>query len=242
MPSRGILVGGFLATLVIGGAAWTWLRPDTKIVAHRVIAPTTAVAPVATPPVTATPADAQPLPPVDTTSDRKVVIRALDKVTMRMQEFEMAMDQTVQFGRLSIRVRTCQANPPEQPPENAAFLQIAETKPDSKQVQLFSGWMYGSSPALNALEHPVYDVWVMACKMNFPDKGPDTVDVAAVSAVEKRGTGNADEDAVASEAPIPRRHAARPRPAAATPEAAPATADTPAAPDTAAPVEGATDN
>ncbi len=244
MATRGIIVGSALATILFGGvAAWFWLKPTAKIVGHDVpgsvevkIAPLKEVKIIAAP-------NQQQQPPVDSTSDRKAVIRALDKVTMRMQEFEMAMDQTVHFGALDIRVRTCQANPPELPPENSAFLQISETRPDHKKVQVFSGWMYGSSPALNALEHPVYDVWVMTCKMSFPDKGPDTIDVASASAIEKRGTGNADEDAVAASDEIkPKRKARKPKVEVTAPaETGAAPSDTPA--ETApAPAEGTTDN
>lgn len=242
MATRGIIVGSVLATVLLGGtAAWFWMKPNARIVGHAVPgAVAVSIAPLKEVPIAAAPNQKQ-LPPTDSTSDRKAVIRALDKVTMRMQEFEMSMDQTVKFGALDIRVRTCQANPPELPPENSAFLQISETRPDTKKVQVFSGWMYGSSPALNALEHPVYDVWVMACKMSFPDKGPDTIDVAAASAVEKRGTGNADEDASVTDEVLPKRKARNPRADAVVPEAA-APADIPTEPVVTPPVEGTTEN
>ncbi len=246
MATRGFIVGAALATVLFGGAAaWFWLKPNAKILGHEVPGAPAAIKtsqPLAV--LIAPMPDQKTLPPVDTASDRKAVIRALDKVTMRMQEFEMAMDQSVHFGALDIRVRACQANPPELAPENAAFLQISETRPNNKKVQVFSGWMYGSSPALNALEHPVYDVWVMACKMSFPDKGPDTIDVAAASAIEKRGTGNADEDAVASSDEVkPKRKVRKPKAdVAASAETGTAPIDVPTESAPAAPAEGATDN
>ena len=60
-------------------------------------------------------------------------------------------------------MRRCHKTPPEEPPESAAFLEIVDVRPDSPEVLLFSGWMFASSPAISALEHPVYDVWVVDC-------------------------------------------------------------------------------
>lgn len=126
---------------------------------------------------------------------RKAVIRVLDKITMRLREYELDMDQSVRFGVIDIRVRTCSATPPYERPENTAFLQIDEQRPGRARQRIFSGWMYGSTPSLNPLQHPIYDVWVIKCKMSFPDKGPDTIEVKAVSDEEKRGTGDSLEDA-----------------------------------------------
>ena len=70
----------------------------------------------------------------------------------------------MRFGTLSIRVRDCEKSPPEETPENAAFLEIDEVRPGEARTRLFSGWMFASSPAVSALEHPVYDVWVIDCK------------------------------------------------------------------------------
>jgi hypothetical protein len=140
---------------------------------------------------------------------RKVVIRALDKITMRMREFELEMNQPIRFGTLDISVRTCQATPPELPPENAGFVQIDDNRPGQPKLRVFSGWMFGSSPAINGFEHSIYDVWVVGCKMTFADKGPETVEVEAVSAVEKRGTGDSLEGEIASGADAKPRRKAR---------------------------------
>jgi hypothetical protein len=140
---------------------------------------------------------------------RKVVIRVLDKITMRMREFELELNQPVRFGTLDISVRTCQATPPELPPENAAFVQIDDNRPSQSKSRVFSGWMFGSSPAINGFEHSIYDVWVVGCKMSFVEKGPETVEVEAVSAVEKRGTGDSLEGAIAADANTKPRRKAR---------------------------------
>ncbi|HZD26463.1 MAG TPA: DUF2155 domain-containing protein, partial [Alphaproteobacteria bacterium] len=94
-----------------------------------------------------------------------VVLRGLDKITARITTFEAPIDQEVSFGTLRITARTCHKAPPEEPPEVAAFLAIREVRPgDPAPTELFTGWMFASSPALSALEHPVYDVWVIDCK------------------------------------------------------------------------------
>jgi len=70
----------------------------------------------------------------------------------------------VQFGTLAIHVRDCEKSPPEDAPESAAFVEIDETRPGEIRNRVFSGWMFASSPALSALEHPVYDVTLLDCK------------------------------------------------------------------------------
>jgi len=92
------------------------------------------------------------------------VLQGLDKVTARIFTFEAPLDQEVSFGTLRIVVRACRKRPPEEQPEAAAFLEIREAVRDEEPVSLFNGWMFASSPALSALEHAVYDVWVLDCK------------------------------------------------------------------------------
>jgi hypothetical protein len=96
------------------------------------------------------------------------VLQGLDKITARISTFEVPVDQTAEFGSLEITVRRCDKTPPEEPPESAAFMEIVDARPDSPPVLLFSGWMFASSPAVSALEHPVYDVWVIDCKPDLP--------------------------------------------------------------------------
>jgi hypothetical protein len=98
------------------------------------------------------------------------VLRALDKVTGTTKDLSVPVGQPVKFGTLTITARTCGKKPAEETPEVYAYLQIndkpvvsANEKPiEDKQV--FAGWMFWSSPGLNPLENPVYDVWVIDCK------------------------------------------------------------------------------
>ncbi|MDZ4739984.1 MAG: DUF2155 domain-containing protein [Alphaproteobacteria bacterium] len=93
-----------------------------------------------------------------------VVLGGIDKVAARTAKFDAALKQKVFYNTLIITAFACKTRPPEEPPESAAFLEIQERKPDGTTQKIFSGWMFASSPALNALEHAVYDVWVVGCK------------------------------------------------------------------------------
>jgi hypothetical protein len=90
-------------------------------------------------------------------------LQGLDKVTGRVQKIDAPVGATIHFGTLEIIARTCRKRPPEEQPEAAAFLDIWEIRPGEPAVSLFRGWMFASSPALSALEHPVYDIWVLDC-------------------------------------------------------------------------------
>jgi hypothetical protein len=103
-----------------------------------------------------------------------VVLQGLDKVTARTDTFEVPVGSAHRFGTLEITVHHCWKAPPEEPPENKAFLEIVDIRPDREPKTVFTGWMFSSSPALNALEHPVYDVWVKSCKaVEDPDAADD---------------------------------------------------------------------
>ncbi len=93
-----------------------------------------------------------------------VVLQGLDKVTARVSRLEAPVGQFIRFGTLEIVARTCNKRPPTETPESAAFLDISESRPGEPASDVFRGWMFASSPALNSMEHPVYDVWVLDCK------------------------------------------------------------------------------
>lgn len=91
------------------------------------------------------------------------VLRTLDKVTARVNTIEVPVGSSAELGALQVTVRACDKRPPEETPESAAFLEIQETKEGEPAKTVFSGWMFASSPSLSALEHPVYDIWVVDC-------------------------------------------------------------------------------
>jgi hypothetical protein len=96
----------------------------------------------------------------------KAVLQGLDKVSGRIVSIEAPVGVSVHFGTLEIIVRTCRKRPPEEPPETAAFIDIWEIRSGEAAASLFRGWMFASSPALSALEHPVYDIGVVDCVDN----------------------------------------------------------------------------
>ena len=121
------------------------------------------------------------------------VLRTIDKVSARTRTFEVPVDKTVKFGSsLFIRVRACRKASPLDRPESAAFLQIWEKKAtDYKSQWVFSGWMFASNPSLSAMDHPVYDVWVIDCKNE------------TTSAKEEFSSETAPEGAPAKSEPVP---------------------------------------
>ena len=89
-----------------------------------------------------------------------VKFRALDRVTGRNYTFEAPLNSESIFGELIIIPKLCLKNPPEKTPESATYLIINEI---GNPLPIFEGWMFSSSPGLSALEHPVYDVWLLDC-------------------------------------------------------------------------------
>jgi|GEM_PF-469834 hypothetical protein len=102
------------------------------------------------------------------------ILQGLDKITARVSVLAVGVEDTGRYGTLRITVRACRKRPPTEPPESAAFLEISDQKPGEPPVALFSGWMFASSPALNALEHPVYDVWLLDCKSDETKASPSS--------------------------------------------------------------------
>ena len=107
------------------------------------------------------------------------VLRGLDKVTARISVLPLPVGESVEFGTLRVTVRACRTTPPEEAPENAAFLEIDDFPPGRDGRRVFSGWMFSSAPAVSALEHAVYDIWIVECVATRPP------DPAALEAFEE---------------------------------------------------------
>ena len=102
-------------------------------------------------------------PAADAPPARVAVLQGLDKVTARISTIRAPVGEAVTFGTLVIVARTCRKRPPEETPETTAFLEIFDDRPGEPPRAVFRGWMFASSPALSAMEHAVYDVWVIDC-------------------------------------------------------------------------------
>jgi hypothetical protein len=92
------------------------------------------------------------------------VFSGLDKITGRIVSFEVAVNETVQFGALQMTPRVCFTKPPTETPNTTSFLEVDEAGTDGTSRRVFSGWMFASSPGLHGIEHPVYDIWLVDCK------------------------------------------------------------------------------
>lgn len=105
-------------------------------------------------------------------STNTAIMQAMDKITGQVDLIEIPVNQEVVFGSLSIVVRECKTRTPEETPENFAFVDVVDKNTAVGDVNIFKGWMLSSSPALNPVAHPVYDVWLLKCanKLVDPDK------------------------------------------------------------------------
>ena len=97
-------------------------------------------------------------------------LQAMDKITGRVSVLEAPVNALVNFGSFSILVRACKTRPPEETPDNFAFVDVVDVNQNNQQMNIFKGWMISSSPALHAVEHPIYDVWLLKCLNSDVDK------------------------------------------------------------------------
>ncbi len=91
------------------------------------------------------------------------VLQWLDKVTARLNTVAVPVGTSRRIETLTVKVYGCRRRPPRYPPESAAFIKVWEDLPQRQPEEIFSGWMFASSPSLNPLEHPTFDVWLIKC-------------------------------------------------------------------------------
>lgn len=104
------------------------------------------------------------------------VFAALDKVTARIKKLEVPLNETIEFGALKVTPRVCYSRPSTERPKTSTFVEVTETELDGSEKPLFTGWMFAESPGLNAVEHPVFDVWLTECAKPVNAPPPATVD------------------------------------------------------------------
>lgn len=97
----------------------------------------------------------------------------LDKITGRITTFDVYMDETVQFGALQVTPRVCYSRTDDEAPKTDSFVEVDEITLNRKIQRIFSGWVFKDSPGLNAVEHPVYDIWLKDCKQKSAVVAPD---------------------------------------------------------------------
>jgi hypothetical protein len=133
-------------------------------------------------------------------ANKRAVFVGLDKITGRTIKFDAALGETVQFGALQVTPRTCYTRPPTEATNTDAFVEVDEVTLKGDIKRIFTGWMFASSPGLNAVEHPIYDVWLIDC----------------ASPIETTLAEPAEQSAASP--PAPTRHPALRRPAPPAPD------------------------
>ena len=96
-------------------------------------------------------------------STNAALMQSMDKLTGRVKKITVPVNSQINYGDFSLVLRACKKNPPEETPENFAFVDVADKSLGDKEYNIFRGWMLSSTPGINAIEHPIYDVWLLEC-------------------------------------------------------------------------------
>ncbi len=104
------------------------------------------------------------------------IFAGLDKITGTITTFEINIGETKRFGSLNVTPRICNTRPITEEPKTTSFIEVDENQFDGTLKRIFTGWMLAQSPGLNAVEHPVYDIWLTGCRNPNAPK-PDLSDV-----------------------------------------------------------------
>jgi hypothetical protein len=97
------------------------------------------------------------------------IFSGLDKITGRIITFDVAINETVQFGALQVTPRACYTRPPTETPNTDGFVEVDEITLKGETRRIFTGWMFAASPGLHGVEHPIYDVWLVDCRRDAPN-------------------------------------------------------------------------
>jgi hypothetical protein len=109
----------------------------------------------------------------DTIANPVAAFSGLDKITGRITAFDVYINETVQFGALQITPRACYTRPPTETQRTSVFVEVDQVSLRGTVDRIFTGWMFADSPALNAIDHAVYDIWLMDCKQSSDVPPPD---------------------------------------------------------------------
>ena len=139
-------------------------------------------------------------------NERVATLGLLNKRNNLTRELKLRPGESQRIDNVIIKLDACERTAPwEDPPETGAFVQLFVEERETVRQRLawrkrFSGWLFRNSPSLNAVEHPVYDVWVKDCAMNFPGENDSPAASASASKAAK------------PDGKSPRRSPAPPRP------------------------------
>ena len=138
-------------------------------------------------------------------AQRVAVIGLLNKRNGVAREVTLKPGEAARVGDVIIRLRACEQTAPwEQDHYTGAFVQLDIQQFDRTWKRAFSGWLYKERPALNVVQHSIYDVWTKSCAMTFPVGGPDSVPVEGGEGTSRSSAKKSPADAApAAEAPAP---------------------------------------
>lgn len=106
--------------------------------------------------------------------NRVAVFSGIDKISGRIHTFDVYINETVKFGQLELTPRVCYSRAVTEEPKTTSFLEVNEITLDRRIKRIFTGWMFAESPGLNAIEHPVNDIWLVSCKQTSDVPPPPT--------------------------------------------------------------------
>lgn len=100
---------------------------------------------------------------------QRAVIRGLDKITGHARDYTLTVGRAARIGSLEVIARACDKSAPEETPEVRIYVQVYDNPPvregeESERREIFHGWLFASSPGLNAVDHPTYDIWAIDCR------------------------------------------------------------------------------
>lgn len=175
-------------------APYVVLGPDARRAEAQPAPPPVAEAPPEV--VEPVPVDPGPPPPPPRRPRHAgAIVQALDKVTAETLRFEVAAGRPVRWKSLVIKTNACETEAVNEPLREASAHLLVTSEPTAQPgrtapdpAQVFRGWMFASSPGLNPFEHPVYDVWLVGCRLPAP---PVTAAPASDGAAPPAAAGSA---------------------------------------------------
>lgn len=158
--------------------------------------------------------------------ERVAVIGLLNKRNGLTRDLTMKPGEALRVGDAIIRLQACETTAPwENLQESGAFVQLdVRSSADGKWRRNFSGWLFRNRPDRNVVQHPIYDVWVKSCTMEWPETGAATIkvgDTGEPSSTSTRATSDSESNAAEAAAPEPSSSTPRPAPSATPSTASP---------------------
>lgn len=124
-------------------------------------------------------------------AERVAVLGLLNKRNSQTWELKMRPGDALRYGDAVVHLRACERTAPWEPDQlTGAFVQLDVRQADGRWARVFSGWLYAEQPALNVVQHPLFDIFPKSCAMTFPEGGEELGSGASGSAAPKRSSAD----------------------------------------------------